>query len=487
MSFLLTEPVVLLTGLPEPSVRLVETLLLGYLAAYFYDRYYVFHPQDPQGRYINSGDRNTFVLLSGLALSLFFNGIHIVHSLVTVLVSYVLLSLGVWAHHRQLACIAVWVLNGAYLLGGYYYAPVDAYDISWTMSQCVLCLRLMGLAMDVYDGDKVAVYRTNCTYPMAFDIDAPLPTMPSLQSVVAYCFFPPAFLIGPQFSYALYRRWLLEPYFLGKPVANWDDTRKAQAARVGDCISRAVLYLALQYTIGARYPSEYLLTDQFLAHGFLHRLSILFITGFFVYLKYIGVWLLTEGACVAFGITYDGQDKDEVPSFGGLSNVLDIKFFGATCIDDVISSFNINTNLWCKKYVFKRMRFAGDIKISQLTTLLFLATWHGFASMYYITFFLEFACIESEKIVRRQVQPVARALIKAYPALSFVYRILCWITCQITIFYAIIGFELLSFERAWAAYKSVYFIGHLLIPIIYFADCFLPMPRVDIHERKKAL
>ena len=28
------------------------------------------------------------------------------------------------------------------------------YDISWTMPQCVLCLRLIGVAIDVYDGGR---------------------------------------------------------------------------------------------------------------------------------------------------------------------------------------------------------------------------------------------------------------------------------------------------------------------------------------------
>ena len=28
------------------------------------------------------------------------------------------------------------------------------YDISWTMPQCVLCLRLIGLTWDVYDGAR---------------------------------------------------------------------------------------------------------------------------------------------------------------------------------------------------------------------------------------------------------------------------------------------------------------------------------------------
>ena len=34
------------------------------------------------------------------------------------------------------------------------------YDISWTMPQCVLCLRLIGVAIDVYDGGQALQERS---------------------------------------------------------------------------------------------------------------------------------------------------------------------------------------------------------------------------------------------------------------------------------------------------------------------------------------
>ena len=37
---------------------------------------------------------------------------------------------------------------------GYVVNATEDYDITWTMPQCVLCLRLIGLAYDVWDGTK---------------------------------------------------------------------------------------------------------------------------------------------------------------------------------------------------------------------------------------------------------------------------------------------------------------------------------------------
>lgn len=40
---------------------------------------------------------------------------------------------------------------------GYYYTGTDTYDIKWSMPHCVLTLRLIGLTIDVYDGQKPVV------------------------------------------------------------------------------------------------------------------------------------------------------------------------------------------------------------------------------------------------------------------------------------------------------------------------------------------
>ena len=36
----------------------------------------------------------------------------------------------------------------SYLLIGYWFKQSDGYDINWTMPGCVLCLRMIGLAVD---------------------------------------------------------------------------------------------------------------------------------------------------------------------------------------------------------------------------------------------------------------------------------------------------------------------------------------------------
>lgn len=43
------------------------------------------------------------------------------------------------------------------MLIGYYLTSTGGYDIKWTMPQCVLTLRLIGIAFDMLDGQKPEV------------------------------------------------------------------------------------------------------------------------------------------------------------------------------------------------------------------------------------------------------------------------------------------------------------------------------------------
>lgn len=51
----------------------------------------------------------------------------------------------------------VFVITMSHLLIGYWVTATGTYDIKWTMPQCVLTLRLIGLAFNVFDGQQPSV------------------------------------------------------------------------------------------------------------------------------------------------------------------------------------------------------------------------------------------------------------------------------------------------------------------------------------------
>lgn len=76
------------------------------------------------------------------------------------------------------------------------------------------------------------------------------------------------------------------------------------------------------------------------------------------------------------GITYDKSNN----SFKTCTNVNVYEFETTATFGGYVRSFNVSTNQWAFKYVFKRLRFLGSKFLSHLFTLFYLALWHGWRS-----------------------------------------------------------------------------------------------------------
>lgn len=290
---IVTEPISWLIGVPESSIRLFLTLIIAYPIGYKYHELYVVKNPNANGQ-----TRNMYILGTGFALALFFTGFHLIHSLITIAISYYLCYLGDQFHNRRAGTIAVWVFNSVYLLLGYYYTASDGYDINWTTSQCVLCLRLMGFSMDFLDGanaknDKDLSVK-ELTGSHSFASDSPLQYLPEWHEFLGYCYFPSAFLIGPQFSFSLYSRFLSGPYN-GVNIKNMKHAEKIQLTYIIRCVSIGIVYIIILQTVGVYYPTSYVLTKEYAAQYLLQRNVNYWLCGKMVYIKYVGVWLLTEG------------------------------------------------------------------------------------------------------------------------------------------------------------------------------------------------
>lgn len=283
-----------LTGVPEATLRLVFTVLLGYPVAVFYNKKFV------NGGQSTPEQRNQYILLAGAALNFFFNGISIYHSLVTIAVSWgICFVVGETVGDRKLAAGGVWIFNALYLLLGYYFMQTDDYDITWTMTQCILCLRMMGFGFDYYDGrvqktDGEAPKKSSAPLPLSFQADTPLTKLPEIQHFFAYAFFPSAFLVGPQFSFSLYNKWIHDSTDTLTSEQK-EERDRSQTLYIWRSAILALIYLGLQQTVGATYSTSYLLTEEFQSFCFVKRLFILILAGKFAFNKYIGIWLLTEG------------------------------------------------------------------------------------------------------------------------------------------------------------------------------------------------
>jgi lysophospholipid acyltransferase 5 len=106
------------------------------------------------------------------------------------------------------------ILNALKFLG-YWFTGTETYDIKWSMPHCVLTLRLIGLAFDVYDGHKKVcknivykMFQLKCVVlqePLSKDqVSNAIRRIPTLLEVAGYTYFPASFMVGPQFPMARY-------------------------------------------------------------------------------------------------------------------------------------------------------------------------------------------------------------------------------------------------------------------------------------------
>ncbi|XP_076651725.1 lysophosphatidylcholine acyltransferase 3 protein nessy isoform X2 [Halictus rubicundus] len=370
-----------------------------------------------------------------------------------------------------MSVLATLIFNMVYLLWGYYTTATDDYDIKWTMPQCVLTLRLIGLAFNVLDGRQPDAKLS------ASQREVALKERPTILEVTAFAYFPGSFLVGPQYSM---KRYL--DYVHGRLL---DDI--SQNGQLPPCvfpgISRILvgfIYITL-YQLGTMYTSdEYVLSFEFQKQSFFKRLLIIGFWGHVNMYKYIGCWLFTEGVCTTFGLTYTGKNEKGEFQWNGCENVNLYTFETANRFNHYIMSFNTNTNNWCAEYIYKRLKFLGSKLYSQFFTLLFLALWHGFHSGYYVCFFLEFIIMYAEKDLTSifEKQEKLQSIMKAHVELRMLFAVVSFVYTFIFMGYSVVCFHLLSFPRYNQVYSSIYYCGHII---------YLTYPLVSILIKKTLL
>ncbi|KAK7867424.1 hypothetical protein R5R35_003848 [Gryllus longicercus] len=427
-------------GATEPALRLLLSILIAYPLA-FVHRYFLYGKKPMQ--------QHIFFCVSGLLIGYFNYGNDILHALITVGSTYVILVIcgGTLAS----VCLVFGFTMG-YLLMGYYYTGTETYDIKWSMPQCVLTLRLIGLAYDLYDGQKPTEELSAEQKKMS------LKSFPSFLEVAGHTFFPSSFLVGPQFPMQRYLNFVHGRHTVGGALP---DSISHGLQRFG----AGCFYLALFQLGTSFYPDNYLISESFDESTLVYKCFVLAVWGKVTLYKYISCWLISEGGCIITGITYSGNvppDPNTEPKWDGCANVILSVFEGASRFGHFIASFNTNTNHWVAYYVYKRLKFLGNRFISQAVALLFLAIWHGFHSGYYVCFLLEFIVMVMEKDLEPKLinNRTVKKFLEDPKIVPFVWVILKLYTL-VFMGYCLVPFALLSFAKWWQVYKSVYFIGHL--------------------------
>ncbi|KAI5620444.1 lysophospholipid acyltransferase 5, partial [Silurus asotus] len=424
-------------------------LFTGYPFALVYRRF-LFH-QSPSVIHL-------FHAVSGLSLAVFNFGPQVYHSALCIIIQFLLLRL---MGRSITGVLSSFIFQMTYLLAGYYYTATDEYDIKWTMPHCVLTLKLIGLSLDYYDGGKEPSQLS------AEQKTAALQTTPSLLEVCGFSYFYGGFLVGPQFTLRNYIRLVSR---------EMTDCPGQVPNSIVPALKRFCLgsFFLIIFTIfGPYYPDSYFLSDEYEAQPFWYRCVYMLLWAKVNLYKYVTCWLITEGVCILSGLGYSGHGDDGQPKWDACANMRVWLFETTPLFTGTINSFNINTNAWVARHIFKRLKFLGNKMASQMATLFFLAIWHGLHSGYLLCFSLEFIIVNVEKraqaIVNDSPKLTAIANSSLYPLIYIVQQFIHWLFMG----YPLAAFCLFTYDKWLKVYSSVYFCGHLFFFMAYLALPFL--------------
>lgn len=456
-------------GIGEPALRLLLAVLFCYPVAVVHRNWIRSFP---------SALQHIFFIICGFSIAYFNFGLYAAHHVACVLALHGTLCI---FGGTVLSVSIAFVFQLGYLLMGYVFYQTRNYDITWCTSHCVLTLKLIGVAFDYYDGCKdERLVRPD-------QKNTRLTVRPSLLELAGHAFFPCTMVVGPQLSLTLYQQFINNTLKLPLNSAGLPDCVSHAINRLlYGCLYAVVYVLMLAFVV----PNDYFFDSKFLETGFFHKVFWMTIWQRASFTRYMIVWLLAEGSCILIGLTYNGKDSSGKPRWDGLCNINIAGYENSRRIQDYVTSFNINTNNWSAKYVYKRLMFLGNKSASQALTLLFLAVWHGYHLGYFFVFFLEFLVVLWE----RKMESALRQYPSLLRALSVGW---CWWlvdillrTYTVVLFaYCVLPFLAVSRHKWWPLYLSIHCYGHVLflswplaVPVLHRLMGALGVPR----ERPRA-
>lgn len=443
---------------PVSAIKLLLTVYMGYIFGTVHRRYLFAKSATLQ---------NGFFTAIG-ALLLYWNyETGIIHSAICIVAQWLLFRL---LGTGNVFVIVSFLFQLGYLVMGYVSCATHDYDINWTMAHCILTLRLIGLCWDVHDGHR------DETKLSAEQKTLMIKDLPSLLEMFGFCYFYGGANVGPQFPLRRFRQMIN-----GELTDNPGKRPHSLVPAFRRCISGTVV-LGIQVFLDMMLPESTMLEPKFLTSGFFHIAGVVCLRGHLLLLKYVAIWMINEGVCILSGLGYYKQGEKN--KWDAVRNVKLRKFLFCDSFHHLIEAFNINTNQWVARYVFKRLRFLGNRTISHVSTLLFLAIWHGYHEGYFTCFAYEFLVITVEKSMRSELgkSKIVQSLNSS--------KSTSWIThlCGFLYVRALFGYCLLDFSlRKWHLYAPInwnmYYYGHLF----YIASWILLKVHISTKKKEEVL
>ena len=320
--------------------------------------------------------QHIYFAISGIALVWWIMGVqYLCNSLICILVHYMTLKCfggkfwpTVFLFVFQLGFIHVGLYISGYVVG----------VINWNVLHNTLCLRLIGMAINVYDGTKPNTQLTEEQQRQA------LCKIPSLLETLSHCFFIGSCLVGPQHSFASFNKAMQRNQDGG-------DLNGSLESGMAQFIKGVLLLMVAAFGNYYFAADLYLLSEDCMAQGFMWRRVVAFFCTTLIKCNLSGAFLMAEGSCMVAGLTFNGYYENGLIDWHGWTNVNLKEFFLGVTSKASTNGNNIQVYKWVSFFVYKRLKFLKSKTTSKFVTLLFLSLWHGYHFGYFYYFFSLFA------------------------------------------------------------------------------------------------
>ncbi|KAM4652809.1 lysophospholipid acyltransferase 7 isoform 1-T3 [Discoglossus pictus] len=404
----------------------------------------------------------------GLLLTLLTCHINVLHSVITILGTWLILKIS----PRSCHFLALgWTFTYLLFFRTVTYFGFPAPSPFTNAIQLLLTLKLVGLANEVQEFCRSKKQEVSSfSKPSVIGV---IPSIPSLTEIFFYSYCYVGLMTGPFYRYKTYLDWVQQ---LDSPsIPSW----KPLITRLKPAPIFGVLFLIVSHY----FPLDYVKTDQFYDCSFLYRLFYM-VPIFFVFrMRFYVAWIFAECSCIAasfgaypvsaksrpgggptveYALLERNSDGSKVDVEYDYETVKNIDCYGADfCVKvkDGMRYWNMSVQWWLAQYIYKNSPVKSFV-FGSAWTMLISAYWHGIHPGYYLSFLTIPLCLASEGAIeaglRRRLSDSGK----------LVFDWVHWFFKMRAYDYMCMGFVLLTFSDTVRYWHSIYFAVHVLAVVI---------------------
>ncbi|XP_077577832.1 membrane-bound acylglycerophosphatidylinositol O-acyltransferase mboat7 [Stigmatopora nigra] len=403
-------------------------------------------------RYLSPPVKKGAALLLGLSIIISTCQVHTLHSLVTVIGTWILIKCN-WrlAPMLSLCWTFLYLLFFRCVMWFGFPKPTPFANAV----QLLLTLKMVSLANEIHSFHMEKKKEIGSVGVLSRE--------PSLYDIISYSYCYIGVMTGPFFRFQTYSDWLEQ----SKPLAlpSWEP-----------CLNRLKLvpvFGALFLAVNLVFPLAYVRTNDFLEHNFFFRFFYMVVVFFVFRMRFYAAWCSAEAGCISAGLGCYPERAECKPGRGPTVNYspksLSEEKYDFKTIQNIdcyntdfcvkvrhgMRYWNMTVQWWLHHYIYPNAPFKS-YTLRAGWTMFISAYWHGLHAGYYLSFLTIPLCIAAESAMESSVRS------RLGPGGQKIFDWVHWFLKMRAYDYMCMGFVLLKASDTINYWSSIYFAMHVV-------------------------